>query len=290
MATAFAGVEIDLDRLIDLDRYPVHDLSSPLRRDLIAETRDQMQARGCFRIPQFLRPDTVEAMRLEAAALHDQVYWSEQNHNPYFSADDESLPPDHPKRTFQHRESGFINSDVLPAQSPLRQIYDSDVMVHFIWECLGVDRPIYRWADPLGRNPYGIQAPGQGLPWHFDGNEFTISMLVQKADSGGVFEYVPNIRNPDAENFEHVAHVLAGGRDGVRELDLIPGDLQLFAGRYSMHRVTTVEGSTTRYNGLPTYVFDPYRMNRSYHSATIYGRATEFHHTRERVLVDELVD
>ena len=105
-----------------------------------------------------------------------------------------------------------------------------------------------------------------------------MSILAQKADRGGVFEYVPNIRRPDAENFEHVAHVLPGGRDGVRQLDLVPGDLQLFAGRYSLHRVTTVEGSTTRYIGLPSYVFDPYRMNRSFHSATIYGRATELHH------------
>lgn len=290
MATAFAAVEIDLDCFIDLDRYPVHDLTSATRHELVAETREQMAGKGSFRIPQFLRLEAVEAMRSEAVALHDRVFWSEQDHNPYFSADDESLPTDHPKRTFQHRESGFINSDLLLPESPLRQIYDSDVMVHFIWECLGVDRPIYRWADPLGRNPYGVQSPGQGLPWHFDGNEFTVSMLAQKADSGGVFEYVPNIRRPDAENFEHVAHILAGGRDGVRQLDLIPGDLQLFAGRYSLHRVTPVVGATTRYNGLPTYVFDPYRMNRSYHSATIYGRATEFHHTRERVLVDGLVD
>jgi hypothetical protein len=290
MATAFAAVEIDLNRFIDLDRYPVHDVTDSTRRELVAETRDQMIGKGCFRIPQFLRPEAVDAMRLEATALHDQVSWTRQDHNPYFSADDDSFPAEHPKRTFQQRESGFINADLLFPDSPLRQIYDSDVVVHFIWECLGVDRPIYRWADPLGRNPYGVQAPGQSLPWHFDGNEFTVSMLAQKADSGGVFEYVPNIRRPDAENFEHVAHILAGGRDGVRELDLIPGDLQLFAGRYSLHRVTTVAGTATRYNGLPSYVFDPYRMNRSYHSATIYGRATEFHHARERVLVDGLVD
>lgn len=291
MATAFAAVEIDLDSFVDLDRYPVHDLTSSVRRDLVAETLSQMSEDGCCRIPGFVRPEAVEAMRSEAVALHEQVYWSEQDHNPYFSTDDESLPVDHPKRTFQHRESGFINSDLLLPESPLRQIYDSDIIVHFIWESLGLNRPIYRWADPLGRNPYGVQSPGQqGLPWHFDGNEFTVSMLAQKADRGGVFEYVPNIRRPDAENFEHVAHVLAGGSEGVRQLDLIPGDLQIFAGRYSLHRVTPVQGAHTRYIGLPTYVFDPYRMNRSYHSATVYGRATPFHHSRDRVLVDGLID
>lgn len=290
MPTAFAAAEIDLDRFIDLDRYPVHDLTNATRSALVAETRDQMRALGCCRISNFVRPEAVAAMRGEAVRLHDQVFWSQQDHNPYFSLDDESLPAGHPVRTFQHRESGFINADLLFPDSPLRQIYDSDIIAHFVWECLGIDRPIYRWADPLGRNPYGVQNPGQGLPWHFDGNEFTVSIAAQKADSGGLFEYVPNIRRPDAENFEQVADVLAGGRDGVRQLDLVPGDMQLFAGRYSMHRVTTVEGASTRYIGLPSYVFDPFRVNRPHHSVTVYGRATEIHHERERVLVDGLVD
>ena len=213
-----------------------------------------------------------------------------QDHNPYFSPDDESYPVGHPRRTFQHRETGFISSDLLLADSALRQLYDSDVLLHFIWECLGTTKPIYRWADPLARNPYGVTDPGQWLPWHFDGNEFTVSILAQKAERGGIFEYVPNIRRPDVENYEHVAHILAGGRDGVRQLDLVPGDLQLFAGRYSLHRVTPVEGALPRYIGLPSYVHDPYRMNRSFHSTTLYGRTTDQHHQRDLVLVDGLVD
>ncbi len=229
-------------------------------------------------------------MAADARSLHGNVFWSQQDHNPYFTDDDVTLPLGHPRRTFQRRESGFINADLLPCDSPLRQLYDSDILLHFVWECLELDRPLYRWADPLGRNPYGVTSPGQGLPWHFDGNEFTVSILAQKAESGGIFEYVPNIRRPDTENFEHVAYVLAGGRDGVRSLDLVPGDFQIFAGRYSLHRVTEVEGSSTRYIGLPSYVFDPYRMNRPFHSATIYGRATDLHHARARVLVDGLVD
>lgn len=290
MPTAFAAAEIDLDRFVDLDRYPIHDVTSAARGELIADTLGQMRSHGCCRIPGFLRSEAIDAMRGEAVSLYGQVHWSAQNHNPYFSADDESLPTDHPKRIFQRRESGFISSDLLLPASALRQIYDSDVVLHFIWECLGIDQPVYRWADPLGRNPYGVQSTGQGLPWHFDGNEFTVSMLAQKADSGGVFEYVPNIRRPQAENFEHVAHVLAGGRDGVRQLDLVPGDLQVFAGRCSLHRVTPVEGPTTRYIGLPSYVHDPYRMNRSYHSTTVYGRATDLHQAREQMLADGLVD
>ena len=290
MPTAFAAAEIDLDEFVDLDAFPLHDVASPTRADLVDAARVEMREFGCFRIPQVMRGEAVDRMRREALALHEQTFWSIQSHNPYFTDDDPTLPHDHPRRTFQHRESGFINSDLLTPDSVLRQLYDSDVLLHFIWECLGTPRPIYRWADPLGRNPYGVQDPGHSLPWHFDGNEFTVSVVVQAADAGGVFEYVPNIRRPDAENYEHVAHVLGGGDDGVRRIQLVPGDLQLFAGRYSMHRVTEVEGATTRFIALPTYVHDPYRMNRPFLSQTIYGRATELHRQRELVPVDGLVD
>ena len=44
--------------------------------------------------------------------------------------------------------------------------------------------------------------PGHYFPWHFDGNEFTLSILIQKAEKGGVFEYVQDLRSPEDENFE----------------------------------------------------------------------------------------
>jgi len=279
-----------IDDIVDLDTYPIHLVDSPVRTELVAETRSQMQRYGCFRIPDFIRPEAIATMLAEAERLHDQTAWSQQDHNPYASVDDPSFPVGHPRRFFQHRDSGFINSDLVAADSPLNRIYDADVMTHFVWECLGIERPIYRWADPLGCNPYGVMEPGNTFPWHYDGNEFTVSILVQRADVGGVFEYCPDIRRPGEENYERVQAVLEGSREGVRELDLQPGDLQLFKGRYSMHRVTKIVGNTTRYIALPTYVHDPYRLNSPHHSINYYGRATELHHARTNLLVDGLVD
>jgi hypothetical protein len=279
-----------LDDIVDLDTYPIHQLDNPLRAELVAETRAQMDRYGCFRISDFVRPEAIAEMLAEAQSLHEQTSWSQMDHNPYASPDDPSFPPGHPRRFFQRRASGFINSDLLAATSPLNRIYDADVMTHFVWDCLGVDRPIYRWADPLGCNPYGVMEPDHQFPWHFDGNEFTVSILVQRAEQGGIFEYVPDIRGPGDERYERVQAVLDGSREGVRELDLQPGDLQLFKGRFSMHRVTPIVGATTRYIALPTYVFDPYRMNRPHHSINYYGRATELHHERAEVRGDGLVD
>lgn len=279
-----------LEAIVDLDAYPIHRLDSAARNELVAETRSQMDAIGCCRLSDFVRPQAIAAMLVEAQSLHDLTFWARQTHNPYASPSDPELPIGHPRNVMQHRMSGFINSDVLPVTSLLNQIYDSNVMTHFVWDSLGTDRPIYQWADPLGRNPYGVMETDHYFPWHFDGNEFTVSILVQKAVEGGVFEYVPDIRAPNDENYERVQHVLEGGRDGVRELDLVPGDLQLFKGRFSMHRVTPIVGPTTRYVALPTYVYDPWRMNRPHHSEQYYGRATEAHRAREVALVDGLTD
>ncbi len=249
-----------------------------------------MDLYGCFRISDFIRPEAIATMLAEVERLHGQTAWSQMEHNPYASPDDSSFPEGHPRRFFQRRESGFVSADLLAVDSPLNRLYDADVMTHFIWECLGVDRPLYRWADPLGCNPYGVMEPGHRFPWHFDGNEFTVSILVQRADQGGVFEYVPDIRRPSEENYERVQAVLEGSREGVHELDLQPGDLQLFKGRFSMHRVTRIAGDTTRYIALPSYVHDPYRMNRPHHCTNYYGRTTDLHHERALVQVDQLVD
>ena len=67
--------------------------------------------------------------------------------------------------------------------------------------------------------------------------------MIQKPEKGGVFEYCPNIREPGNENFEEVKKVLDGDRARVRQLKLEPGDLQIFKGRFTMHRVTRVKGN-----------------------------------------------
>jgi hypothetical protein len=91
-------------------------------------------------------------------------------------------------------------------------------------------------------------------PWHFDTNEFTVSLLTQEASAGGIFEYCPNIRSAQSEHFDDVRAVLTGnGERLVRRLTLRPGDLQLFRGRYSLHRVSAVQGGTARHTVIFAY-------------------------------------
>ena len=70
----------------------------------------------------------------------------------------------------------------------------------FIKACLH-QHDVYRYADPFADVIVNVAYAGDGFPWHFDKNNFTITLAIQSADEGGLFEYAPNTRQ-DGENFK----------------------------------------------------------------------------------------
>ena len=278
-----------LNDIVDLDIYPINQLSNQKYKDIINHNKKLLDNNGCCILKNFIKEVSINRMKQEAERKLNKVHWTKDKHNPYFTKDDETLPKDHPKRIFTARESGYINSDDLEQDSDLNHLHDSDEMLKFVSDCLGV-YPLYKWVDPLGKNPYSIMQPGHYFPWHFDGNEFTLSILVQKSEKGGIFDYSPDLRSKDNESFENVTKVLRGNRSTVKSLDLEPGDLQIFKGRFSMHRVTKIEGKSSRYIALPCYVKDPYRVNKPEHSIQVYGKAMPIHYKRNNIEADGLTD
>ncbi len=278
----------NLARVVDLEAYPIHDLEHPTTQALIARCRAQLDESGCSVIADFVRPESLARMREEAHRLMPCIFRSEQRHNPYMTQEDSELPENHPNRYLQHRTAGFLNSDIIPQESDMLAMYDNDIMTRFIGECLGT-WPVYTWADPLARCPYGVLGEGDYFPWHFDGNEFTVSVSVEQPEEGGVFEYAPNLRSVEDENLKGVKRVLNGDKAGVFELEWKPGYLQLFKGRYALHRVQEVKNGNW-ITALPTYMTDPDTVNRPEHSKQFYGRALPIHYEREANRPDTLTD
>ena len=130
---------------------------------------------------------------------------------------------------------------------------------------------------------------GNGFPWHFDTNNFTVTLALQNADAGGEFEYVPAIRK-DGENFQEVSRVLNGTSDKVVSLRLEPGDLQLFRGRYSLHRVAPLFGKTPRYVAIFSYVEEPNMVGAPERTKQLYGRLLPIHLQRAGLRADAYID
>ena len=279
-----------LKTIVDLERYPIQDLNSPKIKETIKKCKNDLDKFSCATIPNFILFESLKIMNAELKKHINEVYMSKESINAYlYSKDDSSLPIDHPKRIFMDRDNGYLNSDLFEKDSEMKFLYAQEKLLNFVSACLGVS-PIYRWADPLACHAYNVMKPEGILPWHFDSCEFSLSILMQKPEKGGIFEYCPNIREPGNENFKEVKKILDGDRTRVRRLKLDPGDLQIFKGRFTLHRVTKVEGNRSRYLCIPAYVLDPWRVNTPEHSRAIYGKVLPIHIERNKPRADGLAD
>ena len=114
---------------------------------------------------------------------------------------------------------------------------------------------------------------GQELGWHFDNSSFAITLLIQSPIRGGVFEYIPKIRNKRKriENYARLKEVLEG-LEKPKSLEFLPGTLVLFKGENSIHRVTPVIGEVSRILVVLAYNSDPGISLSEKARMTFYGR------------------
>jgi hypothetical protein len=163
-----------------------------------------------------------------------------------------------------------LANDAIPKTASIQRLYEWDTLTEFIRRVVGLEA-LYRVADPfLALNLTYLKA-GDLQPWHYDHNEFTVTLLLQEAESGGAFEYVPRLRTAEDENFAAVKRLFAGARDQVRILPRQPGTLTIFKGRHAMHRVTEVQGNRPRISALLSYDSLPDRLADDETNAFIYG-------------------
>jgi hypothetical protein len=156
-----------------------------------------------------------------------------------------------------------VLTDRIPEDSHLNRLYNWQPLTEFVRQVYGVPA-MYRSGCPALSLVYKIAAEGDTDGWHYDDNDGVISLLLQKPDEGGLFEYAPYIRGDEDENYHAVARLFADPEThGIRPA-VEPGTFVLFNGKLSMHRVTPV-GKTRQprivallsYDERPDFVDDP---------------------------------
>jgi hypothetical protein len=185
--------------------------------------------------------------------------------DPEFSAE-------HPRNRDVISTKGCITDDLIASNSPLRTLYNSAEFQFFLCDVLG-EEALYPYADSLSSINIHYAPHGKELGWHFDNSSFAITLLLQKPLAGGIFQYVKDLRDADAGemNYDGVAEVLDERRT-VDQLAIDPGDLVLFRGRNSLHRVTPTEGEVTRMLVVLAYNTKPDIALSENARMTFYGR------------------
>ncbi|WP_299356344.1 2OG-Fe(II) oxygenase [uncultured Shimia sp.] len=255
-----------LDEIIDLATYPIADA------DFRATCKATFDETGALSMPGFVREGAIATMRAEGHANEDKVYAKTEQHTVYLSAPDPAYGPNHPRNRMVTSSKGCITDDLIPTESALRILYESDVFQGFLCHVLG-EAALYPYADPLSSINLHFARTGQELGWHFDNSSFAITLMVQAPEKGGQFEYVENVRDADAGdmNFDAVGDIL-DGKTPVKELIAEAGTLVFFRGRNSMHRVAPNEGDRTRMLAVLAYNSEPGVSLSEEARMTFYGR------------------
>lgn len=278
---------------VDTDQYPINRRDSSEYHDVVNHAREGLHESGCAVIKNFVRHEALPVLAAEINERKDTTHYSVDSINPYFHTEfNHNYPERHPANTFIERSSGFIPGDSWESTTVMRQFFEHPGVAAFLADCLEIPA-LFPYADPLAGLTANILNPDQQFTWHFDTNDFAVTVLVDEADEGGLFEYVPQIRSAEDERFDTVQGILEGGRSGVNTLDLRPGDLQIFRGRYSLHRVTRVGAqSRPRHAAIFAYTEQPGVIGRVDRTRQLFGRVLPEHLEAEekRVRSDTLLD
>ncbi|WP_028938529.1 HalD/BesD family halogenase [Pseudonocardia spinosispora] len=283
---------LEIDDLLNTTRYPVAVPGSADWQRIVSHARDGLRVNGCCVLPGFLAPESIDRLRAESTELAPAAHYDVETVNAYNIALDTPLPDDHPGRVRMQRRNAFVPRDRIPSDAIIHQLYTHPMFQRFVADCFELPQ-VHELADPLAGLVLNVVLPGDSHPWHFDSNEFTVTMLTQGPESGGVFEYCPDIRSAERENFDDVRAVLSGeGRHLIRRLELRPGDLQLFRGRYSLHRVSPVGGATARHSAILAYTERPGVIGTVERTRQLFGRVLPEHVAAEgrAVRSDQLLD
>jgi hypothetical protein len=263
--------------VVEVGRYPLAEPDSAALREVVARSREELRESGCSVLRDFVRPELREALESECAGFAPAAYGTVELVNAYNIATDAELPAGHPGRVVMERGNAFVAKDRIPTSSIIHRLYTDPLFQRFVADCFGLPE-LHELADPLSGLCLNVIEPGRSHPWHFDTNEFTVSMLTRPAAEGGVFEYCPNIRSAESENLDDVAAVLAGdGEHLIRRLTLRSGDLQLFRGRFALHRVSTVSGPVARHSAIFAYSERPGVIGSVERTRQLFGRVLPDH-------------
>ncbi|WP_343211660.1 hypothetical protein QEZ52_22100 (plasmid) [Aliisedimentitalea scapharcae] len=280
--TDLSTTEFSTSTLFDVETYPLNQPDSDAYGIMLEQAITGLDTVSCAQLPNFIRPEIVEAMQREAAELADGAVFHEANLNPYFSNPPEDTPEDHPLNRFSPRRHGMVRGDKFARDGVIWAVFQNPDLCRFVAQALWYEK-LYTYRDPYACTNVNVQPDGCEFAWHFDNNDFTVSFGLKQSDRGGDLEYVPNLRSRENENYDAVKQVLDGDRTNLRTLKLRPGDLQLFRGGYTLHRVTAPQGSE-RQSLLLSYVTNPTDITTSDKAIRIWGEAHPDHFARDEQL------
>ena len=163
----------------------MNDVDSPAWTSLVDQCRSEIAQLGCLTLRDFLRPPARVAAAAEIAELAAMVPIRHEMSTVYARTDLEAhLDVDDPRRMAFRRGAGHVTRDMIGPHTVVHRLYASPQFKAFVRGCVGVET-IFEYADPLAGLIATVVPPDSELTWHYDTNEFVVTLMTQRSDAGG---------------------------------------------------------------------------------------------------------
>jgi len=257
---------------IDLSLYPLDRPDSEAYRSLVSSKRSELDRQQYCTMPGFLLDDRRREIAAAVLGQLQNTNRADSERNVYLERTrTPSLPENHPKNIFARGSYNMMGAHLLPQDSPLKGLYYWTPMQQFIADIVTVAK-LYPSADPY--QPVNVLCQGEGdrSAWHFDSsNAFTMTLMLQAPEAGGEFEMAPNTRSDTDPNYAGVAKLLLGDESKAIRVSRAEGELVIFRGCNSAHRVTPIRGKRRRLMCVMVYENEPGVIGDPVVNETVYG-------------------
>ena len=246
----------NLSDLINFKKYDISAIGSKPYEALISLCHKQIDANGLCLLPDFVKNSFYDGVIAEVRENEEKGFYNESWRSPFGKesrkAQENSIQTRASMKTFAY--------DLLTPNSKLRLLYESDIFTEFLKKILRVDN-FFKCADPLVSCLVTSLKDNDELGWHYDPNDGVVTLLLQKPDKGGEFEFVPNSKESSHEVSEKELSIVDNQDEDIISLAQNPGTLAIFNGSNSLHRVAPVAGNSERivavlsYSEVPDFIF-----------------------------------
>ena len=230
-----------LNQIVNLNLHPINKSNQ-----YIELCKNKLTNNSVLQLDNFLLAKSLKKIQNEAKHLHSKAFYCSQNHTVLLVKKGNNLNKNDPINIEVKSDKGCVPHDLIPKNSYLRKLYNSNDFIKFIQNVLSLKK-IYPYKDTLASINYNYYEKHQQLGWHFDNASFAITLMIQSPNSGGIFQYINKGRDFEKKYFDkNLIKSVLNNNYPVNELSVKSGSLILFYGRNYLHRVTPVTSNKCR--------------------------------------------
>ena len=258
--------------ILDLERYPLDKPGTPEWNVLVTRCKADLIKDGMYNLEGLVKPAALTKTVTEIQPVMDTLsFVHKRSHNIYFRKEIPELAADHPALVKVDTINHTVCADQI-SQSTVMWIYEWSPFIMFLASTMG-KQALYPMRDALARVNVMAYRDGETLNWHFDRSEFTTTLLLQAPEQGGDFVYRTDLRTEDNPNYVGVAKLLRGLDPDVKTLEVSAGTLNVFRGKNTAHKVSTVRGTKERLIAVFSYFDRPGVVFNKEDQMGFYGRS-----------------